>query len=187
MHQLVRPKESCHRRKGALAEKRIQSLVFPRAAKSSIAATICEGLPSCWPSTDYIEKHGEPESPGDLVEHRCLSYGHTTSLQRWHLTENGESVSVSIASCMSSNNGDVLREAAVKGIGIAMLPTFIVGNDIAAGRLKLVLPNNHPPDLTIHALYAPNRYLAAKTRVFIDFLVDCFGKKPPWDDWDRKG
>ncbi|MGO4684521.1 LysR family transcriptional regulator [Hyphomicrobium sp. 2TAF46] len=138
-------------------------------------------------SPDYIEKHGEPESPGDLVEHRCLSYGHTTSLQRWHLTENGESVSVSIASCMSSNNGDVLREAAVKGIGIAMLPTFIVGNDIAAGRLKLVLPNNRPPDLTIHALYAPNRYLAAKTRVFIDFLVDCFGKKPPWDDWDRKG
>ncbi len=138
-------------------------------------------------SPDYIEKHGEPETPGDLVEHRCLSYGHTTSLQRWHLTENGESVSVSIASCMSSNNGDVLREAAVKGIGIAILPTFIVGNDIAAGRLKLVLPNNRPPDLTIHALYAPNRYLAAKTRVFIDFLVDCFGKKPPWDDWDRKG
>lgn len=137
-------------------------------------------------SPDYIEKHGEPETPGDLVEHRCLSYGHTTSLQRWHLTENGESVSVSIASCMSSNNGDVLREAAVKGIGIAVLPTFIVGNDIAAGRLKLVLPNNRPPDLTIHALYAPNRYLAAKTRVFIDFLVDCFGKKPPWDDWDRK-
>ncbi|RUP07525.1 LysR family transcriptional regulator [Hyphomicrobium sp.] len=138
-------------------------------------------------SPDYIEKHGEPETPGDLVEHRCLSYGHTTSLQRWHLTENGESVSVSIASCMSSNNGDVLREAAVKGIGIAILPTFIVGNDIAAGRLKLVLPNNRPPDLTIHALYAPNRYLAAKTRVFIDFLVDCFGKKPPWDDWDRNG
>lgn len=137
-------------------------------------------------SPDYIEKHGEPETPGDLVEHRCLSYGHTTSLQRWHLTENGESVSVSIASCMSSNNGDVLREAAVKGIGIAVLPTFIVGNDIAAGRLKLVLPNNRPPDLTIHALYAPNRYLAAKTRVFIDFLVDCFGKKPPWDDWERK-
>jgi len=137
-------------------------------------------------SPDYIEKHGEPKTPGDLVEHRCLSYGHTTSLQRWHLTENGESVSVSIASCMSSNNGDVLREAAVKGIGIAVLPTFIVGNDIAAGRLKLVLPDNRPPDLTIHALYAPNRYLAAKTRVFIDFLVDCFGKKPPWDDWDRK-
>ncbi|WP_045834958.1 LysR family transcriptional regulator [Hyphomicrobium sp. 99] len=138
-------------------------------------------------SPDYIATHGEPETPGDLVGHRCLSYGHTTSLQRWHLTVNGEPVSVSVASCMSSNNGDALRDAAVKGIGIAILPTFIVGNDIAAGRLKVVLPHNCPPDLTIHALYAPNRYLAAKTRVFIDFLVDRFGKNPPWDAWDRKG
>lgn len=135
-------------------------------------------------SPDYIEKYGAPQTPADLASHRCLSYGHTTSLQRWHLTENGEPISVSIGSCMSSNNGDALRDAAVKGIGIAMLPTFIVGKDIAAGRLKIVLPRNCPADLTIHALYAPNRYLAAKTRVFIDFLVDRFGKRPPWDDFD---
>lgn len=135
-------------------------------------------------SPGYIEKYGAPQTPADLAGHRCLSYGHTTSLQRWHLTENGEPISVSIGSCMSSNNGDALRDAAVKGIGIAMLPTFIVGKDIAAGRLKIVLSRNCPADLTIHALYAPNRYLAAKTRVFIDFLVDRFGKRPPWDDFD---
>jgi len=135
-------------------------------------------------SPDYIDKYGAPQTPADLIDHRCLSYGHTTSLQRWHLTENGEPMSVSIGACMSSNNGDTLRDAAVKGIGITILPTFIVGEDIAAGRLKVILPNNRPADLTIHALYAPNRYLAAKTRVFIDFLVDRFGKKPSWDDWD---
>ena len=71
--------------------------------------------------------------------------------------------------------------AAVKGIGIAQLPTFIVGKDIAENRLQVVLPAYEPDDLTIHALYAPNRYLAAKTRVFIDFLVDRFGKTPSWD------
>ena len=85
---------------------------------------------------------------------------------------------------MSSNNGDALRDAAVKGIGIASLPTFIVGEDISAGRLKVILPDNRPADLTIHALYAPNRYLAAKTRVFIDFLVERFGKNPSWDNFE---
>ncbi len=137
-------------------------------------------------SPDYIARHGAPQTPADLVDHRCLSYGHTTSMQRWHLTEKGQPVSVAIGACLSSNNGDVLRDAAVKGIGITSLPTFIVGDDIAAGRLKTVLPDNRPADLTIHALYAPNRYLAAKTRVFIDFLVDRFGKTPPWDGFEGR-
>lgn len=132
-------------------------------------------------SPDYLKKHGTPQSPAELTNHRCLSYGHTTSMQRWHLRENGRPISVSIGSCLSSNNGDALRDAAVKGIGIAQLPTFIVGKDIAENRLQVVLPAYEPDDLTIHALYAPNRYLAAKTRVFIDFLVDRFGKTPSWD------
>ena len=82
---------------------------------------------------------------------------------------------------LAGRREDVLREAALKGIGIALLPTFIAGKDIAAKRLQIVLPENQPDDLTIHALYAPNRYLAAKTRVFIDFLVDRFGNTPSWD------
>jgi DNA-binding transcriptional LysR family regulator len=135
---------------------------------------------------DYIKKRGTPQTPADLVDHRCLSYGHTTSMQRWQLTDKGQPITVAISACMASNNGDTLRDAAVKAIGIARLPTFIVGRDIAAGRLKIVLPDNRPEDLSIQALYAPNRYLAAKTRVFIDFLVDRFGKKPSWDDFEAK-
>jgi DNA-binding transcriptional LysR family regulator len=135
-------------------------------------------------SQEYLARYGVPQSPSELVNHRCLSYGHTTSMQRWHLTEDGRPVSVSIGACLSSNNGDVLRDAAMAGIGIVHLPTFIVGDDIAAGRLQIVLPHNRAPELTIHALYAPNRYLAAKTRVFIDFLVACFGQNPPWDAFD---
>lgn len=132
-------------------------------------------------SPDYLKKHGTPQSPADLANHRCLSYGHMTSMQRWHLTEKGKPISVAIGAYLSSNNGEVLRDAALKGIGIALLPTFIAGKDIAEKRLQIVLPENQPDDLTIHALYAPNRYLAAKTRVFIDFLVDRFGNTPSWD------
>ena len=92
-----------------------------------------------------------------------------------------EIVTVQITSTLCSNNGEVLRTAALAGNGIANLPTFLVGPDIAAGKLVLVLPENPPTELGIFALYAPNRYLAAKTRVFIDFLVARFGEEPAWD------
>ena len=72
----------------------------------------------------------------------------------------------------------MLRTSALAGNGIANLPTFLVGPDIEAGRLVPVLPDNPPTELGIFALYAPNRYLAAKTRVFIDFLVARFGEEP---------
>ena len=138
-------------------------------------------------SPGYLKAHGTPQSPADLANHRCLSYGHMTSMPRWHLTEKGKPISVSIGVCLSSNNGDALRDAAVKGLGIAQLPTFIAGKDIAEKRLQIVLPEHQPDDLTIHALYAPNRYLAAKTRVFIDFLVDRFGNTPSWDNcYDKR-
>ena len=133
----------------------------------------------------YLERHGEPSRPEDLASHRCLNFGHTTMLQRWQLSRQGETVSVPIRSVLCSNNGDVLRDAAVRGQGITKLPTFIVGEDIKAGRLAVVMRDFPPTDLGIHALYAPNRYLAAKTRVLIDFLARRFGDEPEWDRFER--
>ncbi len=129
----------------------------------------------------YIAKHGEPSGPDELVHHHCLSYGHATTLQRWHLGSDGETITVPINSMLCSNNGDVLRAAALAGHGIADLPTFLVGPDIEAGRLQVVLERFPPPELGIYVLYAPNRYLAAKTRVLIDFLVRRYSGKPEWD------
>lgn len=134
-------------------------------------------------SPDYIARHGEPTEPGDLANHKCLHYGHSTTVPRWQLTEQGAPLSVPVSACLSSNNGDTLREAAIKGIGIARLPSFLVGADIAAERLVVVLPEYPPQEITIHALYAPNRFLAAKSRVFIDFLVERFGR-PAWERFD---
>ena len=134
-------------------------------------------------SPDYIAKFGLPETPEALADHACLNYGHTTLLQRWQLTNNGKTVSVPINSRVCSNNGDALRDAALAGHGITKLPTFLVGDDIKAGRLQVVLPVYPPTELGIYALYAPNKYLAAKTRVLIDFLVDRFGPEPSWDSF----
>lgn len=134
-------------------------------------------------SPGYLRTHGVPKSPDDLARHRCLSYGHTTSMQRWPLTHGEETITVPIASFLCSNNGDVLRAASVEGNGITALPTFIVGPDIKSGRLQIVLPDFPPSTLGIYALYAPNRYLAAKTRVMIDFLAGRFGSAPEWDSF----
>jgi DNA-binding transcriptional LysR family regulator len=132
-------------------------------------------------SPAYLERHGAPRVPGDLVTHRALNFGHASGPQRWQLQDGGEVASVPIDAVLCSNNGDVLRAAAVNGIGMTLLPTFLVGPDLAAGRLLIVLPDYPPVGLGIYALYAPNRFLAAKTRVFVDFLSARFGDRPDWD------
>ena len=101
------------------------------------------------------------------------------------MTRDGETISVSISSSLCSNNGDVLAAAARKGQGITMLPTFLVGPDIKAGHLRVVMAGYPPTELGIYVIYAPNRYLAAKTRVLIDFLADRFGDRPEWDAYER--
>jgi DNA-binding transcriptional LysR family regulator len=110
----------------------------------------------------YLRRHGIPRSPEDLANHRCLHYGHTTTLPKWQLARDGGLVSVPIVAPLCCNNGDVLRVAALKGQGIALLPTFLVGRDLAEGKLRLVLREYAPTAVGIYALYAPNRYLAAK-------------------------
>lgn len=129
----------------------------------------------------YLKAFGVPASPEELSRRRCLNYGHSTTLQRWQLTRDGKTLRVAVNAVMCSNNGDVLRAAALAGQGIALLPTFLIGPDIKARRLRLVLDDFSPAALGIFALYAPNRYLAVKTRLFIDFLAERFGDKPAWD------
>jgi DNA-binding transcriptional LysR family regulator len=151
------------------------------ASSSLIARKLAPARRVLIASPNYLTSAPNLETADDLINHRCLSYGHTTTLQNWQLLHNGETINAPIHSVMCSNNGDVLRDAAILGQGIAMLPTFLVGPDLKSGRLTVVLSNHPPTDLGIYALYAPNRYLAAKTRLLIDHLAQSFGDKPAWD------
>jgi DNA-binding transcriptional LysR family regulator len=82
---------------------------------------------------------------------------------------------------MWSNNGDVLKDAAIHDQGIALLPTFIVGDALQEGELRTVLPDYAPPGITLCALYPRHRHLSAKVRLFVDMLEDRFGGRPYWD------
>ena len=75
----------------------------------------------------------------------------------------------------------MLRTTAIAGGGIILLPTFIIGDDLRAGKLVRLLPDYRPPEQGLHALYPPSRHLSAKVRSFADFLVARFGGEPVWD------
>ena len=141
---------------------------------SLIARKIAETTPILVASPDYLKANGMPKTLFDLQAHKCLVYGHSTHLQRWKLREAGKPIAIRINAVMSSNNGDILRSAALGGQGITQLPTFLVGQDVANGDLEALFPHSSPDPLGIYAIYAANRYLATKTRVFIDFLVAHF-------------
>ena len=75
----------------------------------------------------------------------------------------------------------MLRDAAVRGRGIALLPTFIVGADLQQGTLRSILSDYTAPELALYAIYPRDRHLSVKVRLFIDFLVERFGGRPYWD------
>src|SRR5262249_13608283 len=94
----------------------------------------------------YLARHGEPTTPAELAAHRCLTYGTAQRHAEWQLTGPDGAHTVRVAGPMASNNGDMLACAAADGLGIALLPTFIVGPDLQTGRLQRVLPDWSPGD-----------------------------------------
>ena len=131
---------------------------------------------------DYVARHGMPKTPDDLAKHHCLEYTYFESRGEWRLLDpNGKEIVVPVSGRYLANNADVLRTTAIAGGGVIMLPTFICGDDLRAGRLLRLLPDYPPPEQGLHALYPPGRHLSAKVRSFVDFLVARFGGEPAWD------
>lgn len=132
-------------------------------------------------SAAYLDQHGEPGHPADLKNHRCLQYGYSGTATHWRLGGPAREQSYAINCVLWSNNGDVLKTAALQDQGIALLPTFIVGDALQDGRLRTVLTDYAPSDLVLSALYPRNRHLSAKIRLFIELLEVRFGGRPHWD------
>lgn len=155
---------------GALAESR---LIARRLAP--VRLVVC-GAPS------YFQRHGIPKRPEDLVSHQCLGYSYWATEGRWRFPKAaGEGREVAVSGRLRANNGDVLRAAALSGLGIILQPTFLVGEDLKAKRLTAVLQDYPLAPLSLYAVYASRRHVPAKLRSFIDFAAARFGPEPPWD------
>jgi DNA-binding transcriptional LysR family regulator len=110
-----------------------------------------------------------------LSRHACLHYSSVGLKEEWTLTGPDGPEVVEVEGPLCANNGDVLRGAAVGGMGIASLPDFIVAEDLAAGRLRHVLAPYTTRPLPLSALRPSRRFVPAKVRVFVDFLAERLG------------
>jgi DNA-binding transcriptional LysR family regulator len=130
---------------------------------------------------DYFDDFGTPLLPQDLVNHNCLDYIHSGDKGLWRFNGPGGEVSVPVSGRLRINDDEALSQVVLGGFGLALLPTFIIGKDIQAKRLKSVLSEYIPVHQHVYALYLPKRNLPLKIRVLIDFLIERFGTEPYWD------
>jgi Transcriptional regulator len=128
----------------------------------------------------YLERRGTPATPAGLADHDCIHYSYLPSGTAWSFAVEGHTETVRIVPTVSSNNGAVMRQAALAGHGIALLPTFLVGDDLRQRTLVPLLGAFPPETYAIAALYARERRLTAKVAVAIDALKRRFSP-PPWD------
>lgn len=135
-------------------------------------------------SPQYFNKHGIPKTPDDLRKHNCLTNSSLPPRDQWQFSiPGGETTVVKVTGNMEANVADALRMAAINGLGLVLLPTYMVGQDIRKGRLNPVLTDYVPAPLEIHAVYPHRKHLSAKVRTFVDFLSERFHPKPYWEDW----
>ena len=134
----------------------------------------------CCAAPSYLARHGEPREPEELAQHVCLTYEYSPMRNVWTFRDHdGSERQVRISGPVHANNGRFNEALAAEGVGIGREPDFIVGPDVRAGRLKVILRSFEPPPLNIYVVYPSRRHLSAKVRAFADFLVERFAK-PEW-------
>lgn len=125
-------------------------------------------------SPQYLQRHGTPRSPDELADHRLLVYNLANDPHRLRFARNGAVTTVPIQGLLEANDGQVIRAAALRHLGILIQPMYIIHDDVVAGRLVPVLRDWELPRLTINIAYPTRRHLPAKVRCFVDFLVEQF-------------
>lgn len=133
-------------------------------------------------SPAYLEQMGTPQSPDELSEHQCLVYSLIRDFEYWHLSDsNGREIRVKIRPYLKASTGEFLKDAAVEGLGIILLPSFIAYKEIERGALVQILKEYKLPQMDAYAIYPQTRHLSQRVRAFVDFLVKRFEGTPYWD------
>jgi len=132
-------------------------------------------------SPSYVKRYGAPQKPSDLADHNCLRLSTVQSWNDWCLDGADGEECVPVTGNFEASSADAVYHAALAGIGIARLSTYLVGGDIRAGRLVRLLPGYTQQGSDIFAIYSGRRNLSPKIRVFLDHLVAHFGSVPPWE------
>ena len=149
---------------------------------SLIARRLAPIQQAVFASPDYLDHYGTPKSPDELQHHQCLAYSLINDHKTWRFQDNNsQEIKISITPHLKASVGEFLRDAAVNGHGISVLPTFIVYKEIENGALVPVLTDYIPNPISAYAIYPQTRHLSQRVRQFVDFLVKRFEGVPYWD------
>jgi DNA-binding transcriptional LysR family regulator len=130
---------------------------------------------------EYFARYGVPQTPADLARHNCLNYTRFAPRGEWRLQGAEGEIVVDVKGSLRIDDDDALSQIVLSGLGVAVLPTFIVGRELQSGRLRSVLADYVPLERTIYSVRLPNVRLPVKVRGFIDFLEARFGPIPYWE------
>lgn len=130
---------------------------------------------------EYFRRHGIPRTPGELINHNCLDYTRSGEQGRWRFTGPEGEISVPVNGTLHVDDDEALSQAVLGGLGLGLLPTFIIGRELRNGNLQAVLSEYIPVERHVYAMYLPTRHLPSKVRVFIDFLLAYIGSEPYWE------
>lgn len=133
---------------------------------------------ACVASPALLERLGTPQTPEDLSRFPGLRYSNVDETYYWTFAQG---IVASVTSRIDIANGDAVREAAIAGLGVAVLPTFIVHDAVRRGALSIILENHMKPPIAMYAVHPSKRNQTARARAFIDFLVEQFAGEPFWD------
>jgi DNA-binding transcriptional LysR family regulator len=129
-------------------------------------------------SPAYFERHGTPQVPDDLKDHNCLIYSYQRGGPDWVFRGPDGVHHVPVNGNMRVNNGEAVRSSLLAGLGIGYLPAFMVSQNVKSGAMATALDDYIRPDTAVYAVYPHSRYLSAKVRAFVDFMVERLANNP---------
>ena len=132
----------------------------------------------------FLAQHGTPQHPTDISRMPAVIDSNAKALYNWTFKDprTGDPLPISVSGRFSANSPYTVRAATLAGLGVALIPEFVVRADIAEGRLVTILDEFVPRDAGIYAVFPHRRHLPARTRVFVDFLATWFRKNSPGRD-----
>jgi DNA-binding transcriptional LysR family regulator len=137
-------------------------------------------------SPDYLARQGTPATMDELYNHRGIFYINR-GVADWRFQRQEGALVVRATVALRVNNGDMMRDAAVAGLGIALLPTFIAGAAIQSGALQVIDLGVQAPAECIYVAHPEGRHTSAKLRAFAECLRESFGDPPYWEAWSHSG
>jgi DNA-binding transcriptional LysR family regulator len=146
-----------------------------------ISVRLADNRRLCVAAPAYLQRAGTPASPSELTRHACLTLSSDASQTRgWAFTVNGELIHLRPGGPLDCSDGQVLHEWCLRGLGLAWRSTWEVEQDVAAGRLKVVLEEFAAPPNGIFAVFAQRKHLPLRVRLWIDFIKHSFGDPAYW-------